>query len=187
MLLGRGRAWVRLAMSLSGNGTEPLYRIKASVRGEKPFTLETLAHRYAWESYHSAVNAAGGVLVPSKSFSTHRSLRAAPQTFDQIEDDGRKASISLDAPAGMKGEILFLREDLVSRYLKRRTIVWFAFGERRLYGAPDSPPQWYADQVRKGKNGWQVARDAAELVTVLRERERTARRKRTVARRRRKR
>jgi hypothetical protein len=156
---------------------EPLYRLKASVRGEKPLMLEILAHRYGWESYHSDVNDAGTMLIPSKAFSRRQALRGQPQTFDQVQADGRKASISLAAPAGMKGESLFLREDLLARYLAGRTMVWFAFGERRLYGAPDSPPDWYSDHIRQGTNSWRVVRDASEVAPGILLSKRTAARK----------
>jgi hypothetical protein len=155
------------ASETASDDAEPLYQIKASVRDEKSFVLEMLVHRYGWDSYHSDTNDAGTMLVPSKAFSRRHALRALPQTFDQIQPDGRKASISLAAPAGMKGEILFVREDLLAPYLAGRTLVWFAFGERRLYDASASPPAWYSDHVRRGTNSWRVVRDAAEVAPAL--------------------
>ena len=139
---------------------EPLYFIATKLDG-KPATIETLAHRYSWESHHSSTNDAGGALVPSKLFSTHHDLRGIAQTFNQIMPDGAFAAICVAAPVGSDGEILFLRKDLLEQYLSGRELVSFAWGERHLYGA--DVPEWYFNLVRDAKNVWRVIRSSHDL------------------------
>lgn len=116
--------------------------------------IEVLAHRYAWESYHSEMNKAGSALVPSLLFSEHFRLRGAPQTFDQFLLDATRATITLAGVDGLDGNILYVREDLLRQYVGDRTIVWFAFGERELHPYPPSPPEWLLDVHRQQRNYW---------------------------------
>lgn len=94
--------------------------------------VETLAHGYAWESYHSTLNQAGGNVVPSASFSRHFHLRRIPPSFDQ---DGHRASITASTPSTFgRGHILFVREDLLVEYARSqgKELVWAAWGERNV-------------------------------------------------------
>ena len=119
-----------------------LYREKIETTSGAPIEVEILAHDFGWESYHSALNQAGGAYVPSWSFSHAFDLRGTPQSFDQVQPNGAKATISLTAPAGFTGHLLYLREDLVKEYLGSRKLVWFIWGERNVYSHIHSPPPW---------------------------------------------
>ena len=86
--------------------------------------VEILAHDFSWESYHSELNQAGHPFIPSRLFSRSLDLRGVPQSFDQRLTDNTRAAISLRAPAGFDGHLLYLREDLVQRYAAGRRLVW---------------------------------------------------------------
>jgi hypothetical protein len=140
--------------------------------------IEIFAHQYAWESYHSALNRAGGALVPSKLFSSAFELRGGPQTFDQARPDRSTATITVGAPSGFDGELLYLREDLLQRYLAGRVLVWFLWGERQLYPFPHVAPEWLNDARRNGLDTWRLVRTADELSPALRVRNSPTRRPR---------
>jgi hypothetical protein len=103
-----------------------------------------LSNEYAWESYHSNLNAAGGALLPTREFADMFQLRGAPQTFDLFEPDGRRASISCRPDPPWVGHLLYLRGDLVARYVESHgaQLVWIAWGERELL---DDPPRHHLD------------------------------------------
>lgn len=132
---------------------ERVYREDVSI-GAGKVEVEILAHKYAWESYHSEMNRAGSARVPSRLFSTHFDLRSAPQSFNQFLPDGSPAAITLSGVDGLDGDILYLREDLLLQYVDERTIVWFAFGERELWPYPAIPPEWLLDVQRQQANSW---------------------------------
>ncbi len=121
---------------------------------DKEVEVEVLAHQYAWESYHSEMNQAGQVPVPSKLFSTHFELHSAPQSFNQFLPDGSPATITLSGVDGLEGGILYIREDLLHEYVGNRAIVWFAFGRREFLHYPLSPPEWLVDAYRQQANVW---------------------------------
>lgn len=136
------------------------YREKVRV-GTNRMNIEVLAHEYAWESYHSELNRAGSVPVPSHPFSTRFDLRSAAQSFDQFLPDGTRATITLGGVDGLDGDILYIREDLLRQYVGERAIVWFAFGERELQPYPPSPPNWLVEVQRQQANEWrEVLTDA---------------------------
>ncbi|MBK5292704.1 MAG: hypothetical protein JJE04_13620, partial [Acidobacteriia bacterium] len=119
-----------------------------------PIEVEILAHHFGWESYHSELNQGGGAYVPSKSFSSTLDLRGVPQSFDQTSQDGTRAAISLGAPTGFGGHLLYLREDLLLRYAAGRRLVWFIWGERNLYGYSHSRPDWLVKAHRERAHIW---------------------------------
>lgn len=122
--------------------------------GTETINVEVLAHEYAWESYHSEMNHAGSVRIPSHPFSTRFDLRSVPQSFDQFLPDGTRATITLSGVDGLDADILYIREDLLRQYAGERVIVWFAFGERELRPYPPSPPEWLVAAHRKRSNAW---------------------------------
>ena len=126
--------------------------------------VEILAHRYAWESYHSSVNEAGGALVPSWPVSKRFDLRAMPQSFTQALPVGTAAALSLSAPKGFGGHLLYLREDLLRRYAGNRRLLWFIWGERELYPyLLHHSPDWLTEASRQGADVWRNVRRGEEL------------------------
>jgi hypothetical protein len=150
------------------NEGEQMYREKIEVDEGPAIEVETLSHRFAWESYHSALNQAGAALVPSKRFSLSSDLRGIPQSFDQALIDGTRASISLGAPTGFEGSLLYLREDLVARYATGRTLVWFIWGERSLYSYKHAHPSWLVKAHQERAMIWRRVVRGEQLSTALR-------------------
>jgi hypothetical protein len=139
---------------------EDAYRENVRI-GADTVSVEVLAHDYAWEGYHSEMNRAGSVRVPSHPFSTRFDLRSAPQSFDQFLPDGARATITLGGVDGLDADLLYVREDLLRQYAGERAIVWFAFGQRELRPYPPSPPEWLVEAQRQQANVWcEVLTDA---------------------------
>ena len=150
------------AETLAEAGPEYAYREKIRV-GTGKVEVEVLAHEYAWESYHSELNRAGSALVPSRCFSDRFGLRSAPQSFDQFLADGTRATVTLRGVDGLDGSVLYVRQDLLRKYVGERAVVWFAFGERELRPYPPSPPQWLMDAQRQQANAWREVLMEADL------------------------
>jgi hypothetical protein len=125
--------------------------------------VEVVAHQYAWESYHSEMNRAGSARMPSRCFSARFDLTSVPQGFDQCLPDGTRATITLSGIDGLKGDVLYVREDLLRQYVGDRAILWFAFSERELRPYPPSPPRWLVDIQRAGANAWHTLLTEADL------------------------
>lgn len=122
--------------------------------GTDAIEIEVLAHSYSWENYHSEMNRAGGTRVPSLAFSREFDLRGAAQTFDQFLPDGSRATITLSGVDHLEADILYVREDLLRRYVGERAIVWFGFGERELEPYPSRPPRWLESVRQQRKDCW---------------------------------
>jgi hypothetical protein len=126
-------------------------------RGSGP-VVETLSHQYSWEQYHSPENRAGGISVPSKSFSKRFALRSATSSFAFFEPNGELAAISLSAPANFEpgGSILYLRENLLRTYAKEsgQVFLWIVWGERDLIPLGGTGPPWAQEIWQGGTNAW---------------------------------
>ena len=133
---------------------EDAYRNRVHT-GTQAIKIEVLAHKYAWENYHSEMNHAGPALVPSQPFSVRFDLRGAPQTFNQFLPDGSPATMTLSSIDGLEGNILYIREDLLRQYVGERDVIWLVFGKRELRPYPSSAPKWLVDAQRQKENAWQ--------------------------------
>jgi hypothetical protein len=148
-------------------GSAP-YRVVMAAASGPDIGVEILAHTYAWESYHSLLNLAGGALVPSRSFSAAFDLRGVPQSFDQVEPHGKWAAKSYSAPTGFDGRLLYLREDLLSRYAAGHRLVWWIWGERWIARQTETRSD-QLDEIYKHRQGeWRIARRGDEICRVLR-------------------
>jgi hypothetical protein len=132
--------------------------------GTQTVEVEVLAHEYAWESYHSEMNQAGSVRVPSQLFSARFNLRGIAQSFNQVLPDGCPAAITLSGVDGLMGDVVYIREDLLRQYVAGRAIVWFVFGGRELRPFPPSPPQWLVDAQQQQTNSWQQVFTEADVL-----------------------
>jgi len=146
---------------------DPLYRGRVDCAPGPPIEVEILAHRYSWEDYHSDLNRAGGALVPSRHFSAQFELRAIPQSFAQTLPDGSVVALSFAAPAGYDGHLLYLREDVVHRYARRRRLVWFLWGERQLNRYTRPMPECLVRAAREHADIWRHIRRGEELCRVF--------------------
>lgn len=145
------------------SGAPDIYRENVQV-GDDKVSVEVLAHKYAWESYHSEMNCAGSALVPSHPFSHRFDLRSRAQTFDQFLPDGSRATITLSGVDGLQGDILYIREDLLRQYVGAdRAVIWLVFGERELQPYPSSPPRWLIKAQQQQANSWREVLTEADL------------------------
>lgn len=138
-------------------------------RGIDEVEVEVLAHEYTWESYHSEMNRAGSALVPSRLFSDWFDLRSSPQTFDQFLPDGSRATVTVGNVDGFEGDILYIREDLLLKYVGSRAITWFAFGEREIVPYSPSAPNWLAQAYRDGANSWRELLTNVDLQITMKQ------------------
>jgi hypothetical protein len=158
------------AFAIGDDGTDHRsYNSVIGLSGNRSVEAEILAHDYAWESYHSRLNNAGGALVPSHSFSARFDLRGTPQSFNQVQRDGSIAAISLAAPDGFRGRLLYLRVDLVKHYLSGRKLIWFSWGERQVDTRHyQERSEWLVSLLRKHAHVWRDIRRGDQLVPTLR-------------------
>lgn len=144
------------------------YSREVEISDGSAIDVEILEHEYAWESYHSPLNSAGGSYVPSKLFSEWHDLRGLGQTFNQVLPDSSVAAVSLSAPTGFSGHLLYLREDLVHEYAAGRSLIWFFWGERQLFPMPHPAPRWYERAVREHAVVWRSVHCVEEMSTLFR-------------------
>ena len=87
-----------------------------------------------WESYHSGVNPGQYSLVLAREVAEDLGLWIKLPSWDMYDSDGRRASISTgwEEPSRTNQTLLYLRKDLLDKFLKRRRIslVWGIWGER---------------------------------------------------------
>jgi hypothetical protein len=140
-----------------------LYMDSIEREPDDPIDVEMLAHLYGWESYHSELNTAGGAFVPSKAFSRQLNLHGAMRPFDQVLPAGNVASISLTAPAGFGGNLLYLRESALNDYAAGRELVWWCWGERQIDALASAQPDWVVDIYRRRANAWQEVKRLADM------------------------
>jgi hypothetical protein len=106
------------------------------VERTRDYDVELPLRCFSWESSHSFANPRQWAHVPSKELCRFLYLRSEPQTFDMFDPQGGRASITLQwgEPFHTYHEVLYLRQDLLDRYLrgKELALVWFTFGERQF-------------------------------------------------------
>jgi hypothetical protein len=130
-------------------------------------TPETVAHRYAWEDYHSSTNRLGGLAVPSRLLSQALGLVRAPDSLDHVDRDGQSASrIYLGPPDFESGNILYIRRDLLEAYARRRRreVVLVTRGERQPdYDLMRRRPRWLVNTAQSRIDEWIVVRRLQEF------------------------
>lgn len=134
------------------------YVSEIDLPGAPNVSVEVLSHRYSWESYHSELNDAGGVSVPSRRLSEHGRLLRVPEGFDHVDPEDRMASQLVLAPEQVtSGNLLYVREDVLDAYAKsrRRKVILFAFGERQpSYELVRGRPRWFLNVGRDRADEW---------------------------------
>jgi hypothetical protein len=162
---------------VSGDESWRPYRELIDVGDGRPIDVEILAHSFSWESYHSALNRAGGVLVPSARFSRAVGLRGFPQKFAQISPDGRKSTLSVGAPPGFTGALLYLRADLLKQFAGNRRLIWCLWGERGVTSQFGARPEWFDEVFKDYSMVWRKIVRAEDLAPVAKVRGRGKRSK----------
>lgn len=142
------------------------YRRKIDTDGPA-LEVEILTHDFVWEGYHSPLNRALGSRIPSRWFSEHFNLRTEPQSLDQADPTGSKASLSLRGPGNFEGRLLYLREDLVEEYANGRGLIWFVRGGRELHPFPVQVPSWLRTAWRTSADRWSKVISGVEYSPIL--------------------
>ncbi|WP_124778846.1 MULTISPECIES: hypothetical protein [Micromonospora] len=115
---------------------------------------EIVTHRFGWEGYHSPLNDAGHLLVPSRNLSTAMQLTAEPQTFNQCAPDGSVVALTFSAPSRFEGDLLYIREDILNSYAAGRALIGFFWGERLPTPYPHDQPQWLQEARELNAEVW---------------------------------
>jgi hypothetical protein len=106
--------------------------------------VEIPAYDFAWESYHSELNQAGGVTVPAPAVCEQLGLSNRRGEWDYYDRDGRLASIYRrfkNNSDTFDSHLLYLRADLIAQYLAgERDLVWLVWGERGVHF--EDPGRW---------------------------------------------
>lgn len=97
--------------------------------------LELPSIQFGWESYHSAYNTFSGFDLPAPSLIQRLGLYCCNREIDFFDPSGRPATLYRQAGEGYFGDkhkLLYIRADLLRRYLKdtRQVLVWCNWGER---------------------------------------------------------
>ena len=112
--------------------------------------VEIPIREFCWESYHSVVNPGQSFYVPSKEISTELGLHIEPQSFDMVDKEGRKASITLrwGDPWHTTHELIYLRKDLLEKYLTKgnKELTWIIWGEREYRSKDNEGLQEFAQE-----------------------------------------
>ncbi len=90
---------------------------------------------FGWESYHSTHNTFSGFQIPAPSLIERLGLFCRDREVDFFDASGRAATLYRQAGDGYFGDkhkLLYIRADLLRRYLKetRQVLVWCNWGER---------------------------------------------------------
>ncbi len=97
--------------------------------------LELPSVGFGWESYHSTLNTFSGFQIPAPSLIQRLGLSCRNREVDFFDANGRPATLYRQAGEGHFGDkhkLLYVRADLLRRYLKetRQVLVWCNWGER---------------------------------------------------------
>lgn len=97
--------------------------------------LELPSIQFAWESYHSVHNTFSGFDIPAPSLIQRLKLSCRNREIDFFDPSGRPATLYRRAGEGYFGnkhKLLYVRADLLRRYLKetRQVLIWCNWGER---------------------------------------------------------
>jgi len=98
--------------------------------------VETATRRWIWESYHSELNQVDSVEFPAPPLAHVLDLRSADGSADLLDPTRRLATLYRQSPDdGLGSRYLYIRRDLLDRYLKSRKLqlVRAVWGERTLH------------------------------------------------------
>jgi len=105
--------------------------------GNRSIHARPTVRNYAWESYHSRLNEAGGTSFPSLELCEALGLWYSGDDVDLLDGRGKASlfrRIAVD-DGRVTGHTAYLRADLLRRYLdqSRQKLVWIVWGERGLH------------------------------------------------------
>lgn len=115
--------------------------------------VEIPAHTYSFESYHSEVNKVSGITFPAPSILERLKLKNTGANFEYCDSKGNLAAfyVDIDSEGSFRdSHALFLRQDLLKRYLKMTSqeMVWIIWGERSIRA---DVFQQYQEHLNRGR------------------------------------
>ncbi|MDA8355778.1 MAG: ATP-binding protein [Actinomycetota bacterium] len=96
--------------------------------------------------------------VPSFEFASRFGLRQLPGTLDLVGLDGVRASATFRTEEPWRGQLLFLRRDLVVEFAGDRRIAQVGWGERDVTVEWTSVPGWVREVHQSYENLWRDIR-----------------------------
>lgn len=110
-------------------GSMPKMRPVRGIRLELPYI------NFGWESYHSSLNDFSGFKLPAASLIQRLGLASKNREIDFYDSIGQPGTLYRESGDGWKGDrhsLLYVRADLLRRYLTdtRQVLVWCNWGER---------------------------------------------------------
>lgn len=97
--------------------------------------VEIPVHDFAWESYHSVMNEAGGFETAAPALCEKLHLANRSQRIDLFDATGRHATVYRKIrDGGGRGNLLYIRRSLLRRYLEvtHQKASWIVWGERNF-------------------------------------------------------
>lgn len=92
--------------------------------------------------------------VPSFAFAAHFGLRQLPGTLDLVDVEGIRASATFRAAGPWRGQLLFLRRDLLVGFARERRIVQVGWGEREITVEWSNAPAWLREIHQSYQHLW---------------------------------
>lgn len=96
--------------------------------------------------------------VPSFEFAARFGLRQLPGTLDLVGFDGARASATFRMEEPWRGQLLFVRRDLVVDFAGDRRIMQVGWGEREVTVEWGAVPAWVREVHEKHENLWRDVR-----------------------------
>ena len=96
--------------------------------------------------------------VPSFEFAARFGLRQLPGTLDLVGFDGVRASATFSAEEPWRGQLLFVRRDLIVDFAGDRRIAQVGWGERELTVEWSSVPAWVREVHQRNEHVWRDMR-----------------------------
>ena len=122
--------------------------------GDEGFDVERVATEYAFEGHRTSTGLDRSYFVPSYGFAQALDLRQLPGTLDLVTLDNARASMTFKAPEPWRGDLLYIRKDLLKRYANERHVLLVAWGERMIAGEWHSQPESFREIYDNGEYLW---------------------------------
>lgn len=96
--------------------------------------------------------------VPSFEFAAQCRLRQLPGTLDLVDVDGVRASANFRTEDPWRGQLLYVRRDLVDEFVGDRRMVQVGWGERNVTGEWSAVPAGAREAHKAYRNLWRQIR-----------------------------
>lgn len=116
--------------------------------------VEVFGQGYDFEWRDNSALSASGAIVASARLAQAARLHQDGFALNLLDENGNPASKSYSGLANARGRLLYLRADVLQRYVGGKTLVQVAWGELNLLVGFEERPEWL-DTVRQGhSNVW---------------------------------